>query len=259
MKTFSISLAQINILFGQPEANLRRAGEAISAARRAGSHLILFPELWTTGYDLENGRAHAAANLPLIAEIHHLAEQQEMFIGGSYLLETGGDITNTFLLAGPGGYDRRYSKIHLFRLMNEPAFLQPGSHLQTAELPIGTAGMAICYDLRFPEQFRTYALQDALLFLLVAEWPALRRMHWNTLLHARAIENQVFVAAVNSVGKTSVETFAGSSLLIDPWGESVCEGSPTEEQILTGELELSLLASVRNKIPVFTDRRPDLY
>ena len=92
------------------------------------------------------------------------------------------------------------------------------------ELPWGCAGLAICYDLRFPELFRRYALEGARLLILPAAWPHPRRMHWRTLLRSRAIENQWFVAACNRVGTTEDVSFFGASAVIDPWGRDADRG-----------------------------------
>jgi predicted amidohydrolase len=120
-------------------------------------------------------------------------------------------------------------------------------------------GLGICYDLRFTEMWRKYALGGARLFLLPAEWPARRAAHWQTLLRARAIENQVFVAACNRVGESKGETFAGKSAAIDPWGDAVVEAGAENEVLLTCEIDLAKVDDIRQRIPVFKDRRPELY
>jgi predicted amidohydrolase len=107
--------------------------------------------------------------------------------------------------------------------------------------------------------WRKYALGGARLFILPAEWPSRRTYHWQTLLRARAIENQVFVAACNRVGESKGEVFAGKSALIDPWGEAVVEGGPEAEALLTAEIDLAKVDDIRQRIPVFKDRRADLY
>ena len=123
----------------------------------------------------------------------------------------------------------------------------------------GAAGLAICYDLRFPELFRRYAVRDkAKLILICAEWPQARVNHWRALLQARAIENQCFVAATNSCGKTGGTVFGGNSMIIDPWGEIIAEAG-ADEALVTGEIDLSEVDRVRQTIPVFEDRRPEVY
>lgn len=225
-----------------------------------GSKLILFPELWSSGYDLKNGMSHSHANLAILGELSRMAQEHQIFIGGSLLEDLSGKLYNTFYLLPPdGGQGAKYQKLHLFRLMHENRWLQPGKETCLVDLSWGKAGLAVCYDLRFPELFRTYALSGAQIVLLVSEWPLSRIAHWKTLLQARAIENQMYLAAVNCVGSAGKETFGGSSAVIDPWGELLVQGSEHEEQLLITELDLAQVEQVRQKIPVFDDRRPDIY
>jgi len=171
----------------------------------------------------------------------------------------GGQFFNTMALYSPEGrLAASYRKIHLFRLMDEDQYLAAGTAGVMHELPWGCAGLAICYDLRFPELFRRYALEGARLLILPAAWPHPRRMHWRTLLRSRAIENQCFVAACNRVGTTNDVSFFGSAAVIDPWGETLIEGGETEA-LLTVRIDLETVEATRNKIPIFADRRPELY
>jgi predicted amidohydrolase len=170
-----------------------------------------------------------------------------------------GRFYNCFALYGPDGVlCGAYRKVHLFRLMDEEKYLAPGEECVNLDLPWGRTGLAICYDLRFPELFRTYALAGARLMLIPAEWPHPRREHWRTLLRARAIENQCFVAACNRIGATGASTFFGASTVIDPWGETLVEAGEIET-LLTVTIDTDLVESVRRRIPVFEDRRADLY
>jgi predicted amidohydrolase len=142
--------------------------------------------------------------------------------------------------------------------MEEDQYLVPGDHLTQAETRWGSLGLAICYDLRFPEIFRAYAIAGARMVLLPSEWPHPRLEHWRTLIRARAIENQMFVIACNRVGVSKETTFCGHSAIIDPWGETVIEGgeSPT---LLTAEIDVDRVEEVQKKIPVLRDRRPEIY
>jgi predicted amidohydrolase len=142
--------------------------------------------------------------------------------------------------------------------MDEEKYLTPGEEPVIVDLPWGRSGLAICYDLRFPELMRGYALGGVRLILIPAEWPHPRRAHWRTLLRARAIENQCFVVACNRVGTTGSTTFFGSSAVIDPWGETLVEAGEVET-LLTVTIDTDLVEAVRRKIPVFADRRPELY
>jgi predicted amidohydrolase len=265
MANFTIALAQMHIQVGQPADNLAAAQRMAAEAARQGSELLLLPELWGSGYDLENHTLHATPPTEgMFAEMGRLAREHRMWVGGS-LLGIDPDFPapepyNLFALFTPdGALAYRYAKTHLFRLMNEEQWLAPGPATTLAKLPWGTAGMAICYDLRFPELFRKYALDGARLMLLPSEWPHPRLAHWRTLLRARAIENQCFVIACNRVGQDpNGTTFFGHSAVIDPWGEALVEGEEGEA-LLTTTIDLDLVDEVRRRIPIFEDRRPELY
>ena len=151
-----------------------------------------------------------------------------------------------------------YDKTHLFTPMGEHEHYAAGDHLTTFSLDGHKCGLLICYDLRFPELFRTLALQGVELLLLPAQWPAARRYHWETLTAARAIENQFFLAACNSCGTAGETVFGGASRILGPRGELLAAAGAGEE-IVTAVLDFSVLAEVRNSINVFHDRRPELY
>ena len=157
-----------------------------------------------------------------------------------------------------GEHVATYSKLHLFRLMAEEKFLTAGEGPTIVETPWGKMGLAICYDLRFPELFRWYALNGVSAVIIPAEWPHPRLMHWRTLLRARAIENQMFIIACNRVGSKGNDRFFGHSAIVDPWGETIIEGGESE-MLLTATVDLASVEAVRKKIPVFADRRPDVY
>lgn len=261
----TLSLAQMDCQLGDPAANFAVAAGLAAEAARRGSDLLLLPELWSTAYALDRAAELAAplANGPedggWFGRFAALAQEHSIWLAGSLLEARAGRFYNCLALYGPDGRLRAaYRKVHLFRLMQEEQYLAPGEAPVTVDLPWGRAGLSICYDLRFPELFRGYALAGARLMLVPAEWPHPRRAHWRTLLRARAIENQCFVAACNRVGTTGSNTFFGASAVIDPWGETLVEGGETD-LLLTVTLDLGLVESARTRIPVFADRRADLY
>ena len=256
----TLSLGQMHIHLGEPEKNFVRVRAWTAEAARRGSALALFPELWPTGYDLENWPRHASPlGEGMFARLSGLAAEHRIAIGGSVLEARDGRAYNSFALFDASGQlAAAYRKAHLFRLMDEEKWLAPGDRLELVETEWGMTGLGICYDLRFPELFRKYALGGARLMLLPAEWPSRRADHWRTLLRARAIENQMFVAGCNRVGESKGEHFGGASAIIDPWGEAVVEGGATEG-LLTAEIDLDLVDDVRERIKVFQDRRPEIY
>ena len=223
--------------------------------------VLVLPELWNTGYALD--RIHELADPGGQRTRQFLSgfagEHGVHLVGGSVAEKKDGGIYNTmYVFNREGKQTAEYSKIHLFRLMEEEKYLQAGGKTVTFPLEGFTAGAAICYDIRFPELPRRLALDGADVMFVPAQWPHPRLEHWLTLLKARAIENQMYVAACNRVGKSNDEVFCGHSVIIDPWGETVAAGGE-EEGIINGVLDPSLPEQVRERIPVFDDRKPEVY
>jgi omega-amidase len=265
-KRLTIALAQMNVTLGQPKVNCERAASLIARARRLGSDLVILPELFSTGYDLENVGSHAsvltgrARRANWFGRFGALAKANGVWLTGTLLeAQADGRYYNCMPLYNhEGSLVAAYRKIHLFRLMEEEQYLAPGQDTSLIDLPWGRAGLAICYDLRFPELFRRYAVFGAQLVIVPAQWPSAREDHWRTLLRARAIENQCYVAGCNRVGTSKDTTFCGRSAVIDPWGRTLVEGG-NDEELLTVTVDLEDVDTARHQIPVFGDRRPELY
>jgi predicted amidohydrolase len=251
----------MDVRFGDPSANLDQARAWIAAAANHAAELVVFPELWSTGYDLDRADTHAAPpDRGIFADTAALARKHAIAVAGSCLMDLGAKrVGNTAVYVDSSGQMLGiYSKTHLFRLMHEEQYLTAGDTGVVVDAPWGRVGMAICYDLRFPELWRKYALEGAIAVIIPAEWPQPRCAHWRTLLRARAIENQLFVIACNRVGEDPDNRFCGHSCVIDPTGEVILEGDD-QPGLLYADLDLSLVAQTRARIPVFADRRPELY
>jgi len=258
-----ISLIQMDVAKGDTERNYTKVSELVREAATHDGDVIVLPEMWNTGYALERiqdiSDPEGRRTVALMSELSR--KHKVNIIAGSIACRHGEDVFNTMMIFNRHG-DKvaEYSKIHLFRLMDEHKYLQPGSRPCTFELEGVTFGAIICYDLRFPELSRLLALNGAEVLVVPAQWPYPRLAHWKTLLEARAIENQFFVAACNRVGVDPDKTeFFGYSRVIDPWGEVIGEIKDEKEGILTVEIDLSLIARVRETVPVFQDRKPSLY
>ncbi|RKN72418.1 carbon-nitrogen family hydrolase [Paenibacillus ginsengarvi] len=259
----NVAILQMDITVGEPETNFAKLSEllesAVSAERKPD--LIVFPEMWNTGYALD--RIHDLADIGGERTIRFVSEfcrkHAVNVVAGSIAEKSGDHVRNTiYAFDREGNRTGSYSKIHLFRLMDEEKYLQAGDRVGELAVDGIPAGMMICYDIRFPELTRRLALGGAKLLIVPAEWPHPRLHHWRTLLTARAIENQMYVVACNRVGTSGTTHFFGHSMIIDPWGEIVAEGGEAET-ILTAELDLAVVDKVRSTIPVFADRRPELY
>lgn len=260
--SLKIALIQMDIAYGKPQANYETVTEKIREAAKEQADLILLPELWTTGYDLKNLDSTADKNgQKVISFISSLASTYHInIIAGSIAKKLdNGDVTNTsYVFNRNGEVIGEYSKVHLFRLMEEEKYLvaeDKDGHFTIDNIP---SAVNICYDIRFPEWVRKHVLNGAKVVFVTAEWPLPRKDHWRTLLLARAIENQCFIVACNRVGSDPNNEFAGHSMIINPWGEIIAEANESE-QILYGDIDLDTLDEFRKKIPVFEDRRPKLY
>ncbi|MFC4736932.1 carbon-nitrogen family hydrolase [Bacillus daqingensis] len=258
------ALVQMDVVFGDPEANRQKVKQAVEEAVAEKADVIVLPEMWTTGYDfdfikekLENEASDTILFLQELARNHRVN-----LIAGSVAKKTEEGTFNTLLVFNRhGGLRKEYSKAHLFRLMNEEKHLTQGDEGGMFKLEHGYAAGFICYDIRFPEWMRTHMLHPKFtpdVFYVVAEWPKARIEQWRALLIARAIENQVFVVACNRTGADPNNAFGGHSLVISPLGEVLAE-TGEEETILYAEFDTEDVHEIRENIPVFQDRRTDLY
>jgi omega-amidase len=223
--------------------------------------VIVLPELWTTAYDLPR-LDHIADDNGTDAQcfLSKLAKKYQVnIVGGSIAKKADAGITNTmYVYNREGNCIGEYSKVHLFQLMDEHLYLQSGNSKGHFVLDgIASSGI-ICYDIRFPEWVRAHTTDGAQIVFVVAQWPLVRLEHWRTLLLSRAIENQCYIVACNRSGHDPKNEFAGHSIIIDPWGEVMAEAGKDATQ-LTAILDLEKVHQIRKQIPIFRDRRTDLY
>ena len=259
----NLAIVQMYIEAGSPEMNFARLEERLeqAAALTPKPDLILFPEMWNTGYALneiesladENG-SRTKALISAFSKRHGI----HVLAGSIAERRPDGVYNTTYAFDRSGQLHAEYSKIHLFRLMDEEKHLQAGNTTGLLDIDGTRAASMICYDIRFPELARRLALDGAKLLFVPAEWPNPRLHHWRTLLTARAIENQMYVVACNRTGSSGSTSFFGHSMVIDPWGEIVAEAGE-DETILQATIDMALVDDVRTRIPVFEDRRPSLY
>ncbi len=260
MTKLNVSLAQMQIALGDVGRNTRHMQDLAAEAARRGSHVVVFPELWSSGYALDQSKALASQlNAGTFSQVTTVATQHKIGIVGSILEKRGVEVANSASFCAPNGRVMGvYRKIHLFSLFDEDKWLAPGASPLIMDLPWGDTALAICYDLRFPELFRHYAANGAKMIVIPAEWPLARVDHWRALLVARAIENQCYIIACNAAGETGDTVFAGHSMIVDPWGKIIIEGGE-DPMLLTADIELELVDEVRERIPVLRDRRTDVY
>jgi predicted amidohydrolase len=263
-----VAAVQLNST-GEKARNLAAAERLVRAAAADGADLTALPEKWNL---LAEGEELAAGAEPLDGPSLSAARGWARELGihllaGSIAERDGERAFNTSVLIGPGGEDLAvYRKIHMFDVdaggvsYRESAHERPGSEIVTAPVGEVTAGLAVCYDLRFPELFRILALRGARLIALPSAFTtATGRDHWEVLLRARAIEDQVYVLAPNQIGEAPphFDSF-GHSAIVDPWG-AVLALAPDEECFVAADLDLAAQDRVREALPSLANRRPGAY
>jgi len=258
-----VSLLQMNIIPGKPEANRENAAEMIKQALKAKvkPDILVLPEMWTTAYQLGDiAKICDQEGMPTNELIASKAKEGRVnIVAGSYASMQDRKVFNTaYVFNRQGNNIAKYQKIHLFKLMDEHKYIESGRELCTFKLDNIKCGIIICYDLRFPELSRKLALEGIKILFVPAQWPAARFTHWITLLKARAIENQIYIIAVNRAGESKEAEFLGGSMIINPWGEVIAKAG-YKEQIIKAEIDLSLIDTAKAKIDILGDRVPDLY
>jgi predicted amidohydrolase len=247
----------VQLSYGDDET-LEVRVERVAAIVRAqqGADLVVLPELWPNGgfsYDTWEASAQPLDG-PVVTALREAAGQLGALVHmGSFVErdETGRIFNTSVLLGGDGAVLATYRKIHLFGFgEGEPKIMTPGDEI----VVLDGLGLATCYDLRFPEQFRRLLDAGAEVVLLPAAWPAKRVAHWRLLAQARAVENQSYVVACNTAGTHSGVGMGGGSIIVDPWGTVLAEAG-TDEEVLVADLDLDSLARTRSSFPILADRR----
>ena len=258
-----ISLIQMDVQRGEPDINYAHAVDLMERAMKDEPDILVLPEAVNVGFfptpaerlaalaDTEGVRtreifgAFAAAHGVNIVAGSCAVKENEKIYNRSYVFDRKGEVI------------AHYDKVHGFSPAGEQNYFTGGNctvHFALDGIP---CSMVICYDIRFPELVRREVLEGVDLFFLPAAWPIERKDHWILLSRARAVENQMYLCAVNECGRTRRTKYGGHSLLISPWGEELCHLGE-EEEIAMGEVDTEVLAEIRQRINVFHDRRPDV-
>ena len=254
-----ICSAQIAGTWDNPMATLEKIRPLVHHAAASGAHLICFPEQFATGWDPRSTNHAEELNGRIVSTLREMARENAIAILGS-LRETGaGYPKNSAAVIGKTGeLLATYRKIHLFTPGGEDRGFAPGSELGIFRLGQLTCGLAICYDLRFPELFRIYARHGVQAVFVPSAWPASRRKHWELFITARACENQMYVTGINTTGTTPVDSYSGGSMTADPDGTIIARANEAE-QLLFCDLDPGLVESVRTAFPVAKDCKSELY
>ena len=259
-----IAAAQISCAPGDLRANLSKIRDFSSRARDSGAELVVLPEMVDTGYSMPVVQAHATSWVEgAVPEIQKIAKSLSIAIISGVSEREDDHVYNAqVFIDAQGSVRAKYRKTHLFAAapIEEHKCFSSGNELTSFAFGELHLGLSICYDLRFPELYRTLAVNlDVNVFIISSAWPFPRVEHFRVLTLARAIENQSYVIAANRVGKDDGVSFCGSSAIIDPYGVMIAGASADREELIVGEISREVIQTVRQRMAVFAHRRPDLY
>ena len=258
-----IGLAQIRCRPGDIAFNTQTIVQQVRAAAERGCDVVALPEMSDTGYHMPTiVRTASSWDHGPFPEIEAIAAETRTTVVVGLSERVEGDIYNTVAVIGPdGGLVAKYRKTHLITAQPvcEQNYLRPGDSITLCDIAGFRTGLMTCYDIRFPELARKLTLAGAEILIVPAAFPRIRIDHWKTLSAGRAIENQVYFAAVNRAGTDEGLEFGGASRLVDPFGAILAEATETDETLLVGEISRERLTELRGRLQVFEDRRPELY
>lgn len=257
-----LAIIQGDTLVGLPDYNYSAMEETIREAAEKNPHIIVLPETWNTGFK-------PTEDLPSLSDVDGQRTQEMLsrlakelhvhIVGGSVSTLKNNKVYNTTYIAdNTGTIISEYDKVHGFSPAKEDVYYEGGTKIHKFQLDGMLCSSITCYDLRFPEFVRTVALQGVDVMFIPAQWPISRVTHWKILNQARAIENQMYVCAVNGCGHIGRAKMAGHSLVIDPLGNIQLELGETP-QIGVTFIDTNIIADIRKRINVFNDRKPELY
>jgi predicted amidohydrolase len=251
-----VAAIQTDIVWENPSANFERLETKLRTAATAGARLLVLPEMFSCGFSMATERVAEPPDGPSVAFLREQAKSLGVWVCGSVPERSEPDAkrpSNTLVLAQPDGKLHRYRKRHPFSFGKEHEHYLAGDDMLTVEIEGLRVSTFVCYDLRFADDFWNLATRtDA--YVVVANWPQRRREHWQTLLRARAIENQAWMIAVNRVGEGGDQVYSGDSTIIDPWGEIIATAS-RDEVTLFADVDVERVTDARSKFPVLADRR----
>lgn len=256
---------QINSKINNKVANYQKVAKLLKEYSWFEPDLVVLPEVFNSGLDHKKFEEHAEA-IPdqTTMFLSGYAEQYNTnIIGGSIITkDPDGLLRNTSIAVNrKGQIIGKYNKIHTFSCygIKESDYITSGNKAVVVDMDFGKVGLSICYDLRFPELYRTLAYEGAEIIVCPAAWPYPRFEHWLTLNKARALENQCYMVAVNQCEQVTLSRInIGQSMVVNPWGEVIANAG-SNEGVVMAEIDLDSLKKLRKEFPVLKDRKLDCY
>lgn len=257
------ALAELDISWEDKERNKEKCREMAEKAAMASAELLIFPEMTLTGFSMNIEKiAEKREHSQTLEFFLKLSEEYKLAIAFGMAEQAVEDVqlkpkkaVNKCYLVSKGKVLLEYAKLHPFTYGEEAKYYQGGTRLALAELNHIKLAPMICYDLRFPEPFQILSAQAEFIFV-IANWPLEREEHWHTLLKARAIENQCYIAGVNRCGKDPKLCYPMASAVYDPYGNKI---EFFDGNLYFAEIDKSVVQKYREEFPLKRDRRENLY
>lgn len=245
-----ITVIQQDIAWKDVEENIRRIGKLLAKADK--SDLYLLPEMCSTGFCMQPSGVAEEVNGPTVKHFIEWARKYNAAIAGTVMtLESENVYRNRMYFVTPDGKVQYYDKCHLFEYSGEDTVYKPGEKKVIWEWKGVRLRPVICYDIRFPVFLHNIGDYDVM--LVSANFPESRMLAWDTLIRARAIENQCYVAASNRVGADDFGTYVGHSAIINPYGQTIARCRSRYQGSATSELEWSMMERLRRNFPVLNN------
>jgi predicted amidohydrolase len=262
---FEAALVQARPLLGDVKAN---AARVVDTLRRERAELVVFPELFLSGYAMRDGWAACALDMdsPVVADLSAACRDtgKTLVVGTPFRARARGVLHNSLLLFTPDGNVQRYDKVYLptFSLFEEDQFFQEGSRLPVYDVTLGgekvRLGLTVCYDLFFPEVPKALALKGADVIVCASASPSPSRIHFESVFPARAVETTCHLLYTNLVGPQDAATFWGGAQAWSAKGGLIAKAPYDEEHILHVDVDMADVAEARRRRPVIRDTRSDV-
>lgn len=253
-----VGLTQMDIIWENKEKNMEKVTKIMEQAAKQGVDLLVFPEMTLTGFTMNTELAGEEMLFsPTLRFFKEASKQYHMAMAFGFVEDFGGEYYNKLMVVSEGRIIYDYDKIHPFNYGEEGNHYIGGHEVKTARLQDVELSGFVCYDLRFPEVFQAVSGQ-AEVILVIANWPKERVLHWETLLRARAIENQCYMIGVNRIGKGNGLEYIESSMAFDPLGERLTKPH-SKSELMVVDVEADKVRQIRSQFPFKEDRQVELY
>lgn len=241
---------QFDVKAGEIDRNIKTVEKGLERLNPLPGTLVVLPELWAGGFHYDSLAVQASRTGEVLKNLSGLAAKYTLLFAGSLpekkFYDGQSSYCNTLYFSDKNGVIGSYRKQQLFSPMGENRYFSQGSNPHPVITDYGVLGGLVCFDLRFPDLARSQANEGVSLIAISAQWPAVRHHHWQTLVQARAIENQVYVVACNRYGETDGTDFGGHSMIVAPSGEILVEASDNTEQQISAALDSATLSRARS-------------